>query len=328
MMTRPVTQRRKLVSPPSQRGRTLIELLIAMVLSLMIVAAVGALYDVTSRSSRNAEQLGSAEERGRLAMFFLGEPIALAAYGNINSADFNRTRFQANSFQGPHLRACTNGRFQNPAAGDFTCVASASPGDHLHVSYQAESVTSAPQGLAPMTDCLGQNAPLVVGVPIVANAYSVEPAPSGVLEFSCLGNGGVAAGGLVRDVEDFKVYFAFDPNSHALADFGGAPHTIQPTSLLTATQVNALPGSADAPEAVGNPWNHIVAVYVCVLLRTAEAGTTPDGISRFRPCPQNEVEAATGTLEVQANDGIARRSFTQVFTVRTRSQARAGSQAQ
>jgi Type IV Pilus-assembly protein W len=328
MSTRQTQQVRRLVSAPLQAGRTLIELLIALVLSLMIVAAVGALYDVTSRSSRNSQQLGSAEERGKLAMFFLGEPIALAAYGNINSADFNRTRFQANSFQGPHLRACTNGRFQNVAAGDFTCVASASPGDHLFVSYQAESVTSAPQGQVAMTDCLGQNAPMVGGVPIVANAYSVEPAVSGVLEFGCLGNGGVAPNVLVRDVEDFKVYFAFDPNSHAQADFGGSPHTIRPTALLTATQVSALPGSLDAPEAVGNPWNHIVAVYVCVLLRTAEAGTTPDGISRFRPCPQTEVEAATGTAEVQVNDGVARRSYTQVFTVRTRAQARAGSQAQ
>ncbi len=211
-----------------------------MVLSLMIVAAVGALYDVTSRSSRNAQQLGSAEERGQLAMYFLGEPIALAAYGNINSADFNRTRFQVNSFQGPHLRACTSGRFQNPAVGDYTCVPSASPGDHLLVSYQAESVTSAPQGLVAMTDCLGQNAPLVGGVPIVANTYSVEPAPSGVLELSCLGNGGVAPDVLVRDVEDFKVYFAFDPNAIAQADFGGSPHTIRPTALLTSTQINAL----------------------------------------------------------------------------------------
>ncbi len=89
-----------------------------------------------------------------------------------------------------------------------------------------------------------------------------------------------------------------------------------------------MPGNNLPPEALGNPWNFVVAVYVCVQLRTAEAGTTPDGVSRYRPCPQNEVEAATGTVEVQVNDGIARRSFTQVFTVRTRAQARAGSQAQ
>ena len=29
-------------------------------------------------------------------------------------------------------------------------------------------------------------------------------------------------------------------------------------------------------------------------------GSTPDGVSRFRPCPQDEVEAATGTAEVTA----------------------------
>lgn len=310
-------------APRSARGRTLVELLVALALSLLIVGAVGALYSVASQSSRTAQELGGTEEKGRLAMFYIGEPVTVAGYGNINSGEFNVTRFQAVSFQGPLLRACSNGRFRNVVIGDFTCVATASPGDQLFMSFQAESVTGAPQGA--LTDCLGQPAPLVAGVPTVANAFSIEPAASGTLELGCLGNGGPAREALVRDVEDFKVYFAFDPNSHAQSSGGGSPHTMRPTALMTATQINALPGAADPPESTGNPWNHIVAVYACVQLRTTEAGTTPDGVSRFRPCPRDETEAAIGTAEVALNDGIARRSYTEVFTVRARAQSRAGS---
>lgn len=305
-------------------GRTLIEVLIAMVLSLMIIAAVGVLYSASSSSSRTAQQLGGAEERGQLAMYFLSEPITLASFGNINSAEFTRSRFQAVSFQEPHLRACSNGRFQNPWAGDFTCVPSASPGDELYIGYQAESAVGITrQGVTPPGDCLGQNP----GDNIV-NVYSIEPSGGGTLEFGCRGSGGANRQPLVRNAEDFKVYFAMDTNSHAMSEAGGAPHTFRPSTLLTATQINAMPGALDVASSAGNPWNHVIAVYVCVLVRTADAGTTVDGTSTFEPCPQTEAEAATGTAVATVADGIARRSFTQVYTIRARSQARAGSQAQ
>lgn len=306
------------------QGRTLIELLIAMALSLLIVGAVGVLYSATSNSSRTAEQLGGAEERGQLAMYFLSEPVTLASFGNINSGEFTRPRFQAVSFQEPHLRACTNGRFQDAMAGNFTCVPSASPGDALYVAFQADSAPGiVRQGIAPAQDCLGQ-AP---GVNVI-NVYSIEPSPSGTLEFGCTGSGGAARQALVRHAEDFKVYFAMDSNSHAMSGAGGAPHTFRPSALLTATQINALAGATDAATSSGNPWNHVVAVYVCVLMRTSDTGTTLDGTSNFEPCPQDETEAATGAAPVAVADGIARRSYTQVYTIRARSQARAGSQAQ
>jgi hypothetical protein len=99
-----------------------------------------------------------------------------------------------------------------------------------------------------------------------------------------------------------------------------------PSALRTAAQINALPGAGDTPDSLGNPWNHVVAVYVCVQLRTTEVGTTPDGVSRYQPCPVDETEAVTGTAEISVNDGFARRSFTQVFTIRARTQADTGSQ--
>ena len=105
--------------PPSscggsrQEGRTLIEMLIAIALSLMIMAAVGSLYYFTGRTARVSEEVSSAEERGRLAMFFLGEPIAMAGSGNIFSASLSQ-RLGVTSLPGAHLRACENGRFRTP----------------------------------------------------------------------------------------------------------------------------------------------------------------------------------------------------------------------
>ena len=306
-----------------QHGRTLVELMIAIVLSLLIVAAVGSLYFYTSQSERTSHHSSNAEERGRIAMFLLGEPITMAGYGNVNSGSLS-TRFGAVALQGPHLRACSNGRFNDPANLDFTCVASATPGDALFVAFQAESAAGiAPQGNVPLTDCAGAAAPLVGDAPTARNAYSIEPTAGGALELQCVGNGGAPLAGLIRDVEDFKVYFAFDTAGYNRAGVNPANFTVQPSTLLTAAQLNALPvvQNEDPNTSASNAWNHVVAVFVCVQVRASEVGSTPDGVSRFRPCPQDEVEAATGTAEIALNDGFARRTITQVFTLRARAQA-------
>ena len=329
--------RGKAATHAAESGRTLIELVIAMALSLMIVAAVGSLYYFTSQSSRVSEQLSTAEERGRLALHFVGEPIALAGYGNINNGELSGAgRTQVLSFKGTHLRACSNSRFADPLNNDFTCVPAqnGAPGDQLFVGYQAESATSAAQGVGglAMRDCIGQN-PIGVTYEVnpvltVFNVYSVEATGNGAFEFGCRGGAAVARQSLIRDVEDFKVYFALDTRGYQFGDAGLQLRQSIPSALRTAAQINALPGAGpgDAPDSLGNPWNHVVAVYVCVQLRTSEIGTTPDGVSRYQPCPADEIEAATGTAEISVNDGFARRSFTQVFTIRARTQADTGSQ--
>ncbi len=316
-MTARVPLRLKVAGPRRERGRTLIELMIALVLSLMIISAVGSLYYVSSNASRTANQLSSAEERGRLAMHFLGEPIALAGYGNLIGV--NETRFENVAMTDAHVRLCANGRFVDPLNGNFTCVLGG-VGDQLYISYQADSVAPlVSQGR--MQDCLGQNPPDIAGVPTARNVFSIEQTAGGALEFGCTGNGGAARQTLVRDVENFKVFFAFDRRNYDLGQVSAQynPRVVGGT-LMTAAQIEALPGTNFPASSLANPWNHVIGVYVCVQLRTPETGMTPDGVSRFRPCPQNEQEAATGTAETTINDGVARRTFTQVFTIRARTQ--------
>ena len=306
-----------------QSGRTIVELMIAIALSLLIVGAVGSLYVFTSQSARTSQQASSAEERGRVGIFLVAEPIAMAGFGNVNNGALS-TRYGAMSLQGPHLRGCTNGRFNDPANLDFTCVPSAQPGDALFVAFQAESAIGiAPQGNQPFRDCGGGIAPLIGDALTVRNVYSIELTGGGALELQCLGNSGGQRQGLIRDVEDFKVYFAFDTAGYNRAGVNPANFTVQPSALQTAAQLNALPvvQNEDPNTSAGNAWNHVVAVLVCIQLRASEAGTTPDGVSRYRPCPQDEIQAATGTAEVAVNDGIARRTITQMITLRARAQA-------
>ncbi len=313
-----------------ESGRTLIELLIAMVLSLLIIGAVGALYSFSSNTSRQSFQSSSVEESGKLALHLIGEPITMAGYGTLRRGDLGGAAAtdMIATFGGPHLRGCTNGRFANPQAGDFTCVATPLPGDALHIGYQAENVISAAQGTEPMRDCLGQD-PITAtfdgeNVPVVYNDYAIQlSANQQVPELACLGGASNTPAALVRNVEDFKVFFAFDNRSYNWATGAEVATSSVPSTLATATEINQMLGNVNGQGFI-NPWNFVVGVYVCVLVRSAETGVTPDGQSVYSPCPQTAAEVASGTAQVTLNDGVSRRSYSKMYTIRSRTQSAPG----
>ena len=117
----------------------------------------------------------------------------------------------------------------------------------------------------------------------------------GALEFGCTGNGGGAVRRWSGMSRIFKVFFAFDRRRFRMPAFSGRP--VQPAVVgheLDDRGADRGPAEDPADVVAGQPWNHVIAVYVCVQLRTPEAGTTPDGVSRFRPCPQTEVRGRDG----------------------------------
>lgn len=63
-----------------QRGLTLIELMIAIVLGMLVIGAVAALYVNASRNFREDDQYARMLENGRFAMHFLGEDLQMANF--------------------------------------------------------------------------------------------------------------------------------------------------------------------------------------------------------------------------------------------------------
>jgi type IV pilus assembly protein PilW len=305
------------MSRTSQHGRTLIELLVAIALSLLILLGVGTLYLGANQSARISGNVASVEETGQILLSLLGSAIRRAGYSEIVGTDPG-VRLNL-LYDGPTVRGCVNQHFEDPNAGDFDCVAVAGgTGDALAIWYQADSVLAAAQGAS--LDCLGNAAPMwaitnpsyagrVPGgqLPLVRNVYFAR---NGSL--FCLGNGNPNPQPLADNVLDFKVYFGFDDDGYAnAANTGERPSA---RSIRTANEINAL-----APANLISPWDFVVSVHVCVLIRTPEAGTTAGAGATFRGCPQNAAEAA-GEAPAQAlpADGAIRRAYTQVFTVRSR----------
>lgn len=328
-----------------ERGRTLIELLVAIGLGLLILLGVGTLFMGSNQSSRVAVNVASAEETGQVILSTIGAAVRRAGYAEIVGVSEKPSRADL-LYSGPLIQGCVGANFALDGAGEpvldgngyFTCGATvAGAPDSLAVVFQADSVNSSPQGAT--ADCLGQAAPLVQivdpnyrdrvpgtgpgtagNIPLVRNIYALNGT-----NLTCRGNGSpLVPMTLIGEVEDFKVYFGFDDDAQAtpLIDTGRPAAR----TLRNATHIRGL--TAVGPNFP--QWDFVVTVHVCVLIRSVDAGVTAQtGTPQHTACPQTADEAAgtaaivqrspgDGLLPAVAADGRVRRAYSQVFTVRSR----------
>lgn len=311
--------------PRLQAGRTLIELIIAMAIGMVILVGVGSLYLSSSGVSRVANQAGTAEDSGQLLMFVIGEGLKTAGYGEIVGSDF-ALRGQT-LFDGAVVRGCNGRRFTDPYAAtpDFSCGGAVAAGDQLMIRFQSRyavvPMSAAELDRATLLDCLGDNNAnqdeVIQAATARVGAGTTRRVVQNVFELNgttlnCRANGSGGNQPLVNDVIDFTVFYRFDDAGFAL--MAGLDQNAAPTggSVRNAAFIEGLaPG--------GLAWNQVVAVMVCITVASAQLGTsvqtTTAAASR---CPRTAAEAeAGGLLTEAATDGRVRRTFRQVFTVRS-----------
>jgi type IV pilus assembly protein PilW len=304
-------------SREGQRGRTLIELLVAIALGLLILLGVGTLYLGASQSTRSMTGLASAEESGAVALRLIGNAIRRAGYAEIIGTEDNNFRENL-LYSGPLVRACKGVAFDDIAAEDYDCGAATDAPDILAVWFQADTALASPQ--SPTEDCLGNAVgPVQVANPdyrarvpnivVVRNIYQVDGN-----RLQCRGNGNAKFETLLEGVEDLKVYFGFDD----LAFANPAAWTECPParSIRSAEEIHAF---AD-PSPTISRWDYVVSVHICVLVATRETGVTAAAGQTYELCPQT-ADQARGLDEVPTKpsaDGRIRRAYTEVFTVRSR----------
>ena len=329
-MTKPMNQNR-------QYGRTLVELLVSMAIGLVIVAGVSILYFSSSGLSRTSSQVSTVEQAGQLALLIIGDSLKLAAYGEIIGSDFVATG--QTLMDDVHLRGCSNAWFTDPlppyAYGpggptalppvpDLTCGVVAG-GDSLYIRHQSAPVRAevepADAARITMFDCgassgnqlqmAGPGAGSGIVRPIVTNVFRFDQI-TGTLQCEGYGGGGVQP--LLNNVVDFKVFYRFDDPWAAASPGTGSVTNILPfgNSIRDAAYINGL--------AIPDPWRHVVAVIVCITLKTDAGGVAVTSALPSR-CPVNAAEAEAGINLVGAAppaDGSIHRTFSQVFTIRAR----------
>ena len=235
----------------------------------------------------------------------------------------------------PTYAGCRNGRFAVPLPTtplQFNC----GPGlqDALYVRYQARpevmAITDAERDRIAFTDCLGDQTPLEtitissgrVGAGLqrrmVTNVFALAPNAAGRVSLYCIGSGGGGNQPLVEDVVEFKVFYRLDDVAYAAAAGGASNAAPLGGSVRDAFYINNLPAAA------ADPWNYVVAVMVCVTVRTNEGGVATALPANSTPrCPNTEAEASTGLALTGPNPagGVLHRSYSQVFTIRSHATA-------
>jgi type IV pilus assembly protein PilW len=311
-----------------QAGRTLIELIISIAIGLVIVAGVSSLYLSSSGVSRTANQIGNVEQTGQLALIFMGETIKQAGYGEIVGSDF--VGQGQTLFDGAHVRGCTGQRFVDAFATtpDLNCTGAVA-GDAIYVRYQARPVIAQMDAgeadRISLRDCLAQVPPVETINPasfrpgagvarqMVTNVFSYDPVAQ---TLDCRGSGGGAAQPILRDVVDFRVFYRFDDPAYVAGRSGDTNAAPMGGSIRDAAYINGLSAAA------ADPWNYVVAVMVCMSIRTNEQGVSATTTTAQPRCPATAAEAASGVnLTTTTTDGRVHRVFSKVFTIRARATA-------
>jgi len=265
-----------------QRGRTLIEILVAITIGLMLTVGILSIFSANRQTYRASTDLQRMQAAGQLALDRLAYQVRMAGYGQL-IGDFTNA-LNPSSFVGNPVWACSGG-FNDPVDASVTpgCIGNAAQPDALQIRYQVEN--AAVPGSGESRDCLGFTIPDVAGVRTAQNRFYIANS-NGAQTLMCAGNGGAAAGlppaPLIPNVEDLQVRLRVgDPFTRA---------------------ERVLP-----PELIAD-WGRVLGVELCVQVVSEGTGLVEGGTQAGTPCRGGAFPS----------DGRLRRTFTQVVTLRNR----------
>jgi type IV pilus assembly protein PilW len=317
-----------------QRGVTLIELMVALTVSLVLVLAAVALYASTNSSQRTLDEISAANEGGAFALRMIGRDLANAGFypavRGENPADLNVTSGYVNPTTLPAyatgLFGC-EGVVVNPGATTPCGAPGTGDPDSLVISYFSSDAFGTYVGQR--ADCEGNDIALATvnstrrGTPPAGqpptrpvfgvNVYRLTVAQSTTLNgrtvttrsLACDGNGDTnsTATSVVPGIDDLQLSYGV---------FGDASRV--PARFYTATDVNGLSAVTISGRSMA-PWERVAAVRVCVIARTFQIATAQNA------SPPTYVDCNGVTQTNATGDNSIRKTYVQTFGVRNRQSA-------
>jgi len=269
------------------RGRTLLEVLVALAIGSVVLGAVLMAATGSGLTGRKQDAQAQLAEDGQIALNLMAAQLRMTGFWVPTSMSLSIDRPAE-----PMLVGCRNG-FGNPAAAwaALACVggAAVAGADAIAVRFDATE-----GGLATATDCLGNDLTAVGGR--VDDRFYVLPAagtPTGNPALYCKGAGNAQAQMLMDNVEGLSLRYGVaavnvpDETTNRLFDlpaFGGETVTYMTANELTF----ACPVAGPVP---ANSWCAVSSIRICLLMRSADNAvdevSTPyidcDGQQRAQP---------------------------------------------
>lgn len=328
----------------SQRGLSLVELMIALTIGLFLMGAVGIIYVNTATTSRGSTLESQMNEDAALALELLQQQIRLTGFSNVEASGDRR-------FPGQAVRGCDGGFTDYDAAfADLACNADGDGPDALAVRYEATLLNSQTAqdagGVARPGNCAheaiepwdatgteGARAG-VTSMNLADNRYYIanDAANENTPTLYCQGRTGAGFGNataLIPNIEDMQVQYAVtafptvgDPLPHQVAGYANATEETDATDAsprFPALEDLAIP--AGTPADINN-WSRVAAVRICLLARSARPVPTGDNPVGTANADGTTLTAGLGTYvdckgdSRTATDRFVRRAYVTTIQLR------------
>ncbi|WP_174907339.1 PilW family protein [Burkholderia diffusa] len=250
------------------RAHTLLEVMIAMTVGLLVLAAAGALYHAQRVAQLRAEDGFRMRDAAATALMLIGEQIQMAGFRPLDVEGPPSL---------PPVFGCSAGRVRGNGA-KVRCEAMRAASDALLVRYVGDAVSTWPTIGAQVTDCLGQGVGAPGERPLVENRFDAHVSPStGEPELYCEGSGRPGTPQpVVSGIDQLRVRY-LRREAAQFVDAGAM-------------------GSGD--------WRDVVAVHVCVRAR----GEPMHGPARHVDCDGRTAVSSDGRAHLALHRIVALRN--------------------
>lgn len=232
----------------SQYGLTLVELMIAMVVSLLLLAGVIQIFLSSKQSYQLQDGLSRLQENGRFAM-------------DVVTLNLRHAGYKTNGLAGDDLAFPADATAYPPASVSFSAASQVVVGTEDNTGADfilngTDTLTFRFRGTgnavpAPLADCLGAT-PVPAGTMIVNTLYVRDDPATAVMERELHCRAGTDQP-LLDGVENMQILYGVDTNGDRIAN-----------KYRTAANI-----------AASNEWTRVVSVRVALLLSTVQ-GVTSD----------------------------------------------------
>jgi type IV pilus assembly protein PilW len=285
-----------------QGGLAVVEVLVAMALSLLIVLAAASLLHASNGDFLHNGANTRIDDSGRFALAIIGQALRQAGYpGEPGEAG-------AAGLIGPLSPLPVEGRDAAGVAGNANGLGVALPAvngsDALAIRYAPGAVAAASPAGSAMLNCAGF--PASAGEWAWSIFYVAE-ASDGVAELRCKYKGphGWGDDAVIRGVDAFQVLYGVDTDT---------PRDNIPNVYLSASAIDAIDAGLPAAEqAMRATWRRVTSVRVALLLHGERGSRIGGQLGSYELLPGERLDEARLPPAMQRR---ARRLFTATVALR------------
>ena len=309
-----------------QRGLTLVELLVAMALSLLVVMAAVAALTYSRQGFRSVDASSQLRDNARFAESIIRRIILQGGFLNTKYAVNLGSDFKTSStVEEPNIKAFDNAKYTESLA---TGVTTASPSngingsDLLIVRYQSGDTNSSAPANQTMINCSGGTVPDAFdGTERMASVFHINTSattgePTLMCSFNSFSSGAWtwSTQPLIDGVETLQILYGVDGVTAGAAPT--ASKTIIPVQYLRANQLIV---SGNEPATIAN-WKRVRTIRVGMVLRGPPGSAPEQNVPAQYPLGTASmplsVTGDTGSTLAAQTDGRLRQTVT--FTVHLR----------